>query len=80
MPLNASERQSLATTFLRIFEEDAARLGRTLKFMQQFTVGNINLLTDVQNAAKTWQPFIDSGLSIDWWNSELSRHYNGTQP
>lgn len=79
MPLNASERSSLAETFLRLYGEDFATCGRTLKFMQAFTVGNINLLTDVQNRATTWAPFLSSGLTIPAWNSELARVYNDTQ-
>lgn len=80
MPLNASERQSLAITFLKCFGEDAQACGRTMKFIQQFTVGNINLLAETQTAALTYQPFLDAGLSIDAWNLELARYFNATQP
>lgn len=79
MPLNASERVSIAEMFLRLFGEDVGMCGRTLKFMQAFTVGNINLLAEVTNRALTWQPFIDSGLTISAWNAELTRVFNATQ-
>lgn len=79
MPLNASERVSFAESLLRLFGEDYFACGRTLKFMQAFTVGNVNLLAEVQTRATTWQPFIDSGLSIEWWKGELARVFNETQ-
>ena len=75
MPLNASERTQIAQAFLRCFGENADWCGRTLFFVNQFTVGNVNLLADVQSAADTWQPFIDSGLTISWWKDEVARHY-----
>jgi hypothetical protein len=79
MPLNAGERSDLARAFLTCFGEDAQGMGKTMKYMSQFTVGQVNLLTDVQNAATTWQPFLDSGLSIEAWKTELARHFNATQ-
>jgi hypothetical protein len=79
MPLNASERTDLARAFLTCFGEDAQPMGKIMKFMSQFTTGQVNLLVDVQNAATTWQPFIDSGLSIEAWKTELARYFNATQ-
>jgi len=79
MPLNASERTQIAESFLTCFQENAAIAGRALRFMSDFTVGTVNLLATVQTRAVTWQPFIDSGLSIDAWNLELARVYNSTQ-
>lgn len=79
MPLNASERTQLAEAFLKCFDENAAVAGRALRFMSDFTVGTVNLLAAVQQRALTWQPFLDSGLSIDAWNLELARYYNITQ-
>lgn len=81
MPLNASERQEVATSMLRCFGENYDSCGRTLKFMAQFTVGKVDLLSDVSTLALTWQPFIDAGMdaaSRQWWVSELTRIYNGT--
>ena len=78
MPLNASEKGQIARSFLKCFGENADWCGRTLRFVSLYTNQNVNLLADVQNAATTWQPFIDSGLSIDWWKAELARQYNET--
>jgi hypothetical protein len=78
MPLNASEKGQIAQSFLKCFGEDVYWCGRTLRFVSLYTNNNVNLLADVQNAATTWQPFIDSGLSIEWWKTELARNYNET--
>lgn len=78
MPLNASERTQIAQAFLKCFGEDAAVCGRALRFITQFTVGQTNLLAEVRTQALTWPPFIESGLSIDAWNVELTRIYDIT--
>jgi hypothetical protein len=78
MPLNASEKGQIAQAFLRCFGENAFYCGRTLKFISSFTNNNVNLLADVQNAALTWQPFIDKGVVIADWNSEVARNFNIT--
>ena len=78
MPLNQSEKVDVARAFLECFGEDAQTCGRTLKFISQFTAGQTNLLSTLQAEALTWQPFIDSGLSIGAWNTEVERFYNIT--
>lgn len=78
MPLNQAERVDVARAFLRCFGEDAQTCGRTLRFVSQFTAGQTNLLATLQAEALTWQPFIDSGLSIPAWNTEVARIYNLT--
>lgn len=79
MPLNASERTQLANSFLKCFGEDAALCGRTARFMSDFTVGTVNILAAIQTAADTYQPFIDSGLTISAWKAEVARVFNLTQ-
>lgn len=78
MPLTPSEEQEMARSFLRCFGEDVATCGRALRFMDEFATGSTDLLGTLQTEALTWQPFIDAGLSIDWWNVELERRYNET--
>lgn len=78
MPLNASEKTLIAQSFLKCFGEDAQTCGRALKFLSVYTAGNVNLLATLQAAALVWQPFVASGLSIDWWNGEVVRIYNLT--
>lgn len=79
MPINASEKTQIAQSFLQCFGEDAFWCGRTLKFVSLYTNSSINLLASVQAAALIWQPFLDSGLSIPYWNTEIERHFNSTQ-
>jgi hypothetical protein len=74
MPLNPAEKDSFARSMLECFGEDASSIGRALKFISQFAV--TDLLTPLLNMATTWQPFIDSGLSIEWWKGEVTRYYN----
>jgi len=78
MPLNASERVAVAKAMLENFGENAQACGQTLAYMSQFTVGTVNLLVETQNQATTWPAFLASGLSIEWWKTELARYYNAT--
>lgn len=79
MPLNAAERTQLSQSFLKCFGEDSAMCGRTARFMSDFTVGTVNILASILNAADTWQPFLESGLEIPAWKAEVTRIYNLTQ-
>ena len=77
MALNASERNIFADGILRCFGEDAHTAGRFLRFLND--VAGVSLLTNVQSRAAVYQPFIDSGLTISWWQGEVARIYNQTQ-
>ena len=79
MPLNASEKNQVVDALFKCFGEEAADIGRTLKFMSVFTVGQVDLRTTVQTRAFLWQPYIDSGLSIQAFVDEIIRFYNVTQ-
>lgn len=79
MPLNASERNQVVDAFFKCFGEDSANCGKTLRFMSDFTVGTVSLLSTMQTRAFSWQPFIDSGLSIQAWVDDVTRIYNLTQ-
>lgn len=76
MPLSQNERLSVAEAFLTCFGEDYFWIGRTLNFLGK---KGISLLPDIQNRALTWQPFIDSGLSVPYWNSEVQRIFESGQ-
>jgi hypothetical protein len=78
MPLNQSEKVQVCRAFLKCFGEDAELCGRTLRFIDQFTAGQTNLLDTLKAEALVWQPFIDAGLSIDWWNQQMEHRYNTT--
>lgn len=79
MPLNAAERNQVVDAFFKCFGEDSNACGRTLRFFSDFTVGTVNLLATLQTRAFLWQPFIDSGLSIQAWVDDVTRVYNLTQ-
>lgn len=79
MALNAQERAAVAQSFLRCYDTDSYWCGRTLRFIND--VAGISLLTDVQNAVDTYQPFINGGMDANsraWWKGELARIYNLT--
>jgi hypothetical protein len=78
MPLNASEKTDAATAMLKCFREDHTTMGRTLKYLSQFTAGQVSIINEVKTLATTWPPFIESGLSIEQWKSELQRYYDST--
>jgi hypothetical protein len=79
MPLNAAERNQVVDAFFKCFGEEAQDTGRALKFMSAFTVGQVDLLATLATRAFLWQPFIDSGLSIQAWVDDVTRIYNATQ-
>lgn len=79
MPLNASERNQVVDALFKCFGEDSATCGRALRFLSDFTVGTVSLLATLQTRAFLWQPFIDSGLSIQAWVDDVTRIYNLTQ-
>ena len=79
MPLNASERNQVIDSFFACFGEDSQTCGRALRFFSEFTAGSVNLLATLQSRAFQWQPFIDSGLSIQAWVDDVTRVYNLTQ-
>jgi hypothetical protein len=80
MPLTPAERTDVAVAFLECFGEDAYHTGRTLLFMSRFASGGSgDLLAAYAARALTWQPFIDSGLSIQAFIDEVTRIYNTDQ-
>jgi hypothetical protein len=70
--LNAQERAAAARSVLECFGENAEIMGRFLAFLQ--VRAGITLLADVVTQSNTWAPFIASGLSIVWWQGEVTRY------
>jgi hypothetical protein len=79
MPLTPAERTDVAVALLQCFGEDAYHTGRTLLFMNRFSAGSGDLLGAYATRALTWQPFIDSGLSIQPFIDDVTRIYNTDQ-
>jgi hypothetical protein len=79
MPLTQAEKVDAAKALLQCFGEDINGMGRTLAYLSRFTVGQVDLLAEVQNQTRTWQPFIDAGTSTDpGLVQEYERVYNQT--
>lgn len=65
MPLTQGEKDEVAVALLNCFGEDINGMGRTLAYLDEFTTGQVNLLAEVQEQSLTFQPFLDSGVSIN---------------
>ena len=77
MPLTNPEKHEVARAFLRCWGEDFNNIGKALAYINKFTTGQGDLLSITQQEARTWQPFIDAGLSIDpGFVQELERVFN----
>lgn len=76
MAWSAADRTAVAQSILSCFGEDPYMTGRFLKFLQSVT--GQNLVSIVQTAALTWSPFLTSGLSVGWFNTEIQRYFDGT--
>lgn len=74
MALNATERAATARSLLECFGEDTFWMGRFLAFLQ--VRGGFDLLADVITQSNTWAPFLASGLTISWYQSEITRQRN----
>ncbi len=72
MPLNASEGNTIVTAFLLAFGEDYSSMGRLVYYLR-LGMPTFNWAAFLADRAANHQPFIDSGLSIDWWVAEVMR-------
>lgn len=72
MAVSTADRDLLITTFFEVVGEDYQAMGRILARLEiRFPAVTWRARGVV--LARTWQPFIDSGLSIDWWTAEVGR-------
>ena len=72
MAINPSERNALVRSLLLAFGEDYQAMGRLVHYLR-LELPAVDWPTTLANIAAAWQPFIDSGLSIDWWVNEVMR-------
>jgi len=72
MAINAADARQLARVILMAYGEDVTRPALILKPLRA-EWPSINWITELTTIATTWQPFIDSGLSIQWWLDEVAR-------
>ena len=72
MPINAADARQLAQVMLKAYGEDYGLIGSILKPLRTDFPG-INWMNELTTIALAWQPFIDSGLSIQWWLDQVNR-------
>ena len=72
MAINAADARQLARVILIAYFEDYQRVAYLLKPLRQ-EWPTINWMAELTTIATTWQPFLDSGLSIQWWLNEVDR-------
>ena len=72
MAINAADARQLARVLLMAYGEDVSTVAMILKPLR-IEWSSINWMTELTAVATTFQPFLDSGLSIDWWLGEVDR-------
>ena len=72
MAINAADARQLARVILMAYFEDYSIVAAILRPLRA-EWPSINWITELTAIATTWQPFIDSGLSIQWWLNEVDR-------
>ena len=72
MPINATDARALARVILMAYIEDVQTIALMLKPLRAQFPG-INWIQELTTVATSWQPFLDSGLSIQWWVNEVDR-------
>lgn len=72
MAINSADARQLARVLLLAYGEDVSTVAMILKPLRT-EWSSINWMTELTAVATTFQPFLDQGLSIDWWLSEVDR-------
>ena len=72
MAINAADARQLARVILMAYGEDVSTVANILRPLRAAWPA-IGWMTELTTIATTWQPFLDSGLSIQWWLNEVDR-------
>ena len=72
MAIGTADRDLLITSIFEAVGEDYQAAARWLVKLE-LRFPNVAWRSRAVTLARTWQPYIDSGLSIDWWTSEVAR-------
>lgn len=72
MAINAADARQLARVILMAYREDYETVAAILRPLRT-EWPTINWIAELTTIATTWQPFLDSGLSIQWWINEVDR-------
>jgi hypothetical protein len=79
MAINAAERNAFVRSLMSALGEDYSTMGRLVYYLR-LELPAVDWPTVLATIATNWQPFIDSGLSIDWWVNEVMRQADTFQP
>ena len=72
MAITPAEGEAIVDAVLDAFGEDYPTMGRLIYHLR-LALPSVNWEALLASRAATHQPFIDSGLSIDWWVTEVIR-------
>ena len=72
MAINAADARQLARVILMAYGENVRIVAEILRPLRT-EWPSINWIAELTAIATTWQPFLDSGLSIQWWLNEVDR-------
>jgi hypothetical protein len=72
MAINAADARQLARVILMAYFEDYQTVAAILRPLRT-EWPDIDWMAELSTMALTHQPFIDSGLSIQWWLDEVNR-------
>lgn len=72
MPINQADARQLSRVMLMAYGEDYDVVSMILKPLR-VEYPTINWIAELTTVATAWQPFIDSGLSVQWWLNEVDR-------
>lgn len=79
MAITIPERNALVRCLLSAFGSDHAAMGRLVYYLR-LELPAVDWPTTLATIAAAWQPFIDSGLSIDWWVNTVMAHADAYRP
>lgn len=72
MAINAADARQLSRVILMSYGSDYELVGALLKPLRT-EFPTISWIAELTTIAMNWQPFLDSGLSIQWWINEVDR-------
>ena len=72
MAINAADARQLARVICMAYGEDLSTIASILRPLRT-EWPSINWMAELTTIATTWQPFLSSGLSIQWWLNEVDR-------
>jgi hypothetical protein len=72
MAINAADARQLARVILMAYFEDVATVASILRPLRT-EFPTVNWMAELTTIATNWQPFLTSGLSIQWWLNEVDR-------